>query len=573
MLTYDMTEISFSRRGSYMAFSYYPAEYRDFHNLPGIFLRNVHGDAGNHLVSRLVPLYDGQEIDYTYTASPVSLQIHTKHGQIELCFADEDTVLVEGQGDKLGLRFSELSDGSGYNFIHEVPYAGVLCRMVNCTKTNRRYLTCAQQGVIRVHQDWTVERTSYCEMDILAEDGRFSLVWEELATDWKSKEYHLVPGDCKARVEQEFNRFYQSMPSVPACYETAREKAAYVNWMSFVKPCGFLTREAMLMSKNGMLNVWSWDHCFNAMALAYENPKEAWDQWMILFDHQDAMGVMPDSINDSYIIRSFCKPPIHGWALRKMMRVMALSNEQVNEAYDHLAKWTNWWFNYRDHDGDGICEYYHGNDSGWDNSTAFRQLPPVELPDLSAFLIVQMDVLADLALRLGRQADAVAWTAKADRTLEAMLAHCFEEGRPKALLSRSHEEVENDSLILYLPIVLGKRLPEEIRRALVRELKSDRFYTAYGFATESPVSERYLSDGYWRGPIWAPSSMIVIDGLYESGEIDFAKEATNRFCALIEQSGCAENFDALTGEGLRDRAYTWTSSAFLVMAHEFLGGS
>lgn len=32
----------------------------------------------------------------------------------------------------------------------------------------------------------------------------------------------------------------------------------------------------------------------------------------------------------------------------------------------------------------------------------------------------------------------------------------------------------------------------------------------------------------------------------------------------------AENFDALTGKPLRDQAYTWTASVFLVLAHEYL---
>ena len=32
----------------------------------------------------------------------------------------------------------------------------------------------------------------------------------------------------------------------------------------------------------------------------------------------------------------------------------------------------------------------------------------------------------------------------------------------------------------------------------------------------------------------------------------------------------AENFDALTGVGLRDRAYTWTASAYLMLAAAYL---
>jgi hypothetical protein len=35
---------------------------------------------------------------------------------------------------------------------------------------------------------------------------------------------------------------------------------------------------------------------------------------------------------------------------------------------------------------------------------------------------------------------------------------------------------------------------------------------------------------------------------------------------MCETSGFAENFDALTGRGLRDRAYTWTASGYLLLA-------
>ena len=53
-------------------------------------------------------------------------------------------------------------------------------------------------------------------------------------------------------------------------------------------------------------------------------------------------------------------------------------------------------------------------------------------------------------------------------------------------------------------------------------------------------------------------------------EKEFVKSLTEKFCEMVLKSGCAENFDALTGDGLRDRAYTWTASVMLVMAHEFL---
>ena len=61
-----------------------------------------------------------------------------------------------------------------------------------------------------------------------------------------------------------------------------------------------------------------------------------------------------------------------------------------------------------------------------------------------------------------------------------------------------------------------------------------------------------------------------IDGLTECGEKEFATVMVERFCDMMSKNGCAENFDAITGEGLRDLAYTWTASVMFVLAHEYL---
>jgi len=64
--------------------------------------------------------------------------------------------------------------------------------------------------------------------------------------------------------------------------------------------------------------------------------------------------------------------------------------------------------------------------------------------------------------------------------------------------------------------------------------------------------------------------MIIIDGLAAVGEQALARRLARQFCNLCRRSGMAENFSAQTGEGLRDRAYTWTASVFLMLAHEHL---
>ena len=129
--------------------------------------------------------------------------------------------------------------------------------------------------------------------------------------------------------------------------------------------------------------------------------------------------------------------------------------------------------------------------------------------------------------------------------------------------------MENESLLPYEILVLGERLPDNIRRKVISTVSRD-FFTAYGFATEKPTSPLYRANGYWRGPIWAPSTMLMIDGLEKCGETALAQEAARRFISMTAASGFAENFDALTGAGLCDLAYTWTASVALVLARDYL---
>ena len=123
----------------------------------------------------------------------------------------------------------------------------------------------------------------------------------------------------------------------------------------------------------------------------------------------------------------------------------------------------------------------------------------------------------------------------------------------------------DDSLIGFMPLRLGARLPQDMATRLITRL-TQGWITAWGPATERPQSPLYEADGYWRGPIWAPTTMLLWDGLLRQGQDAKAAEIARRFCRLCETSGMAENFDALSGAGLRDRAFAWTSAVYLLLS-------
>lgn len=564
-MNFDISKVSFSRFGSYMAIAELPDWWQGQDIRHGIYLKTVSGSANKPIAAKLIFSED------TPTAELMggNLSLHSGGFIYDFCFPDHETLLIRGSADS-ALTLDFMTESGPYDYIYEFNAEGQHCYFANCYKNNTSYVIWAQCGNIVLEQNWSEQSSEFSRLNISGRNG-FLVVIKEAQIEWDGKcpEYNFDA--CCAAVSQEFSDFCKGYPSMPKGYKDTYILGAYINWSAYVSPRGFLNRPAMLMSKNHMTSVWSWDHCFNAIALSYRNPKAAWEQFMLMFDYQDKTGRLPDSVNDSKIIYNYVKPPIHGWALMKMLvNGMTLSSEQLVDAYTKLERHTLWWLNYRDFDGDGLYEYAHGNDSGWDNSTVFAQVPPICSPDLQAFLILQMDALAQLAMLLGLPEKSKEWKRKSDNLLKIFLDKCFADGLPIAFQSNTHTAIENKSLILYLCLILGNKLPEEYRKRMIQSLVEEGFISEHGFATECLSSSSYRPDGYWRGPIWAPSTVIICDGLSKCGEISLAKKAAESFLKMCAESGFAENFNAVTGEGLRDRAYTWTSSGAFILAKEYL---
>ncbi|NLF39640.1 hypothetical protein GX586_09360 [bacterium] len=568
-MTIDLSAVPFSTFGSFMCFNHLGAPGRD----EALCLRTMHGVMSSREALDLTLVRGRESLPFKEICTPASLRLETKRGWAEIVFATPDTLRVRGRGVALRLRARPGSHPYG------IPVSpGIFHVKSPATRTN--YMLRALRGTLDVQHAWAPrphERGTRFECPALAATfvpdgaGAFEGTIEEFRTAWRPAAVDEPFDAVRRRVAARWAAWLDSAPSVPKRYAAARELAAYINWSAVVNPGGMLTRPTMLMSKNWMTQCWSWDHCFNAMATASMDANLAWDQLMTLFDHQDAHGCLPDAVSAPMCVWDYCKPPVHGWALRRMMRHKAQrAPRRLREIYPLLSRWTHWWLRFRDYDGDGIPQYHHGNDSGWDNATVFDGGFAVESPDLAALLIVQMDVLADIAASLRKAREARQWKRRADVMLDRLMRHSWSGAQFVSPRNGTHEVFpDGDCLLNFIPVVLGARLPKDVRAKLAAALEpGGRFVTRFGPATESPHSPLYTSNGYWRGPIWAPSTMLIVDGLAHAGFRAQAAMIARRFCDMCARSGFAENFDALSGEPLCDRAYTWTSSVFLLLAHE-----
>ena len=577
----DLGRVPFSRFGSYMAFSMMtdmrtvaPADHIESdlaapNGIPGLYLRNLHGAYGvtgmSHPVFRIELVRGGSLVNFEVKASPVLLELKSPKGGAEIYFDAVDRIRFRAHG--VSLRLTALPNEVA------VPKGNSYWEMCQLSGPAEKYTIWPRIGTIEVSGSWNGMNTDNTIATFLP-DAQSRVAEGEIDTYdsvWTPPDVVTSFDSGLQAVKNEYRRWLTRVPEVSPEYGAGAELAAYVNWSAVVGRNGFLDRPTMLMSKHWMNMVWAWDHCFNAMALAQNDPELAWDQIMVFFDNQDAHGAIPDELRETIHEFTYSKPPIHGWALNWMMQQGKFSDRKhLEEVYGPLAKWTEWHFRYLDSNSNGLPEYDHGFDSGWDNSTVFLKGVPVETPDLSSFLVLQMETLAAIADKLGKKDEADDWRKRSQALLKKLLDRFWKGNHFVAIRTKDDSVVEEESLLLYIPIVLGNMLPPEVQEKLIEGLmRPGRFRTEHGFASEALTSPNYTPNGYWRGPVWASSSMLIAEGLDSMGQKQIAHDLRRDFCDMAQKSGeMSENYDAKTGAPLRDPAYTWTSSVYLIFAHQ-----
>jgi len=556
-LEFPLDEVPFSMRGSWLSVSRVVGLHRSAE-----LIHLVSHQTGMHPVLSFQPMAGGSPVETTEFAAPERLRWVGGAGEFTAAFADVDTVRVRGAG--LGLRLADASGGltpfmGTFLFIAPQDGAGVLTSY----ETGRRYRVTPLTGAFSVIGS---ERLGAGEraIEVGGDGGDWEISIEEVSSEPAPARSTESFDEVVAARASEFSTFAGGVAPWHDDHPGAM-LAAYVLWSATVRPLGFVTRETVLMSKHWMDKVWSWDHCFNALALARSHPELAIDQFLVVFDHQVATGALPDSVTHSEVLYNFVKPPIHGWMWAELRRRLpdAVPPEVLLEVYRRLAGWTRYWLDHRRAPGATLPFYEHGNDSGWDNSTVFHVDRVVESPDLAAFLVLQLDELARLADEVAPDA-AAGWRRESELLLGALMRELWDGEQFIARSVAGRRVASTSSLLTALPVIASQRLPEEVAERLAEKVLTH--LTVFGPATELPSSPHYDADGYWRGPIWAPSTVIVEAGLRAAGRHELADDVSERFRRLCERSGFAENFDALTGAGLRDRAYTWTASAYLLLA-------
>lgn len=524
------------------------------------WLRNLRGGDEHTNQGRLLRLVLPEELVDGVRLFPDALEFNgSNESALHIAFLDAETLVIKATNCAIHLQ----SAAGKYDYVQSDGNRARLC-------VARQDLQCemlAQQGTLQSSSSWNGLSSDKIEVAVTPDNGSAEAVVRVFRVEPRAAEGRFEAARDKSR--SAFADFDRHWPAVSSSHAGGRLLASYILWSALVPPEGMLTRPAVYMSKNGMNNIWSWDNCFVALGLALQDAQSAFDQMAVIFKAQHESGRLPDFVNDRYCYWSFTKPPVHGWTFAKLraMSPKLYDESKIRIIADWLERQANNWLAGPSYDG--LPAYRHGNDAGWDNATVFAEGGPVVTPDLATFLCLTLDEVAVCYKKLGLKESADVARLRSEELMNNLVSVLWNGERFVSRLQSSGKIVEGgNSLLAFMPLLLGERLPTTHREQMIAELKEPgHFLTDYGLATEALDSPSYRGDGYWRGPIWAPTTALLIAALDACSEIDFADELARRFCDMAGHSGMAEDFNAISGEGLCDPAFAWTSAIYMNLAN------
>lgn len=540
---------------------------------------------GGHLerssLARISLLYEGEEVPYDYRAGFTSLRLEAPQGYVEFCL-EKSLLHFRGQGVTLRFKCEMLPHEGGCSRedgSFEVGFA-LMGKLLFVPLTGRY----DQEG----GWNWKAIKPDDLIFDFgPGEEGSFSGVVHGYISNELRLESYRDFDDCVKENELSLAEWAGKYPKVAPVYEETARVAIYTIWSHLMEGDGLLLDRVVYMSRNHLIDAFGWQQSYQAMA-AWRDPETAWQFLHNMFDYQLPEGQIPDWINSMSVMLLATKPPFQGFAADWILKHADLSGftrQQYRWLYEPLCRWANWWFDYRDSDKDGVPQYNHADESGWDDASIFAKGVPLETADLCAYMTLIAEVLATLADRIGLHSQARIWQEKADFLLERTLD--FWDGeRFTPTLSTSHEKVQSDSIAVFQPIILGKRLPPEVIDKVAASIK-EGYIADFGIASEKLDSPLFAyTNCFLRGNLVSPVQLMMATGLCEAGHEDLGKEIARRFCHKVIRDGfalCHYPFDredlvrespdfnlAFSSDILL--ATSWTAAIYLFLAGDILEG-
>ncbi|RPJ22845.1 MAG: hypothetical protein EHM33_22515 [Chloroflexi bacterium] len=510
---------------------------------------------------------EGNPLNLKLTTYPHRLDFETSIGKFSLAFVDAETLLITLPAAQCGIKFNANLDKV------QTDRRGGVLRLTGDIRRNVAYTTNAQIVSHMTTAFGTDNQSVHMHLDA-SEGGKALLlnITPRLGFNRYIPEVARVMDDAAQR----WHTWFANAPQVESEYQSQYYYAWWIMRAGLISTRFYTTREAMTPSIIHYVGVWQWDAYFHALAYRHVEMHLAQDQIRIVLDHQREDGMIPDAIHDEGMVTRLnfpvdadvTKPPLLAWAAYKLYEEDG-DREFLDEIYEPVVRWNNWWFEQNDLDGNGLCEYHHPFSSGLDDSPLWDDGMPVESPDLNTYLYLQQESLAKMASVIGKEEDAEMWRERAETVAQRMIEVAWDAESGFFWARRNGSRVNVRTPFNLFPLVTGQ-MPPDISDRLVAHLTDERqFWSRYPVPSVAMDDPKYNPNQMWRGPTWVNVNYLLIEGLQRSGYPDLSRELRQRTLDLICcRDDIYEYYHPVSGENPPNAAsmFGWSSAVFIDLA-------
>lgn len=568
----SLSDDPFSRRGSYLAFFNAP-QGLDLYGKPVLYISNIR-DRGPYRQIRADIVKDGRTLPTVISTTESEVSLESIEGEFRFCIGEKKFIRIRGtQG--LTLRLTPQLK----------PFGSIVTDLRDgCWQFD----FATAQAVLLPFTGKLERRGNFFEISP-DENGVVDVGVEEYLIDPIHRPLDQYPSydECVKSYETEFQAFCDEIcpEPLPAPWEDMRRKVLWTIFGLVVDPDGeTLYKHTMIKMLHGTFeHVSGWQQAMHIVCLGEYAPKLAWTILRGLFDYQDANGRISDIITDVNTMKNAMKPPIQGLALNRLLDMTKglqdVSEEDARYIYQGLVRWSEFFFKCRDLNHDGLWENRGMMETGWEDAAYFKLGFPLASPDMNAYLAIQLEAQARLGRLLGEDEAVCAGYEEESKKLVERIIKAFWDGEKWfAYNPDTGKRSDSHTINLMGPLLLGKRLPEEIREKTIATLMEEgRYLTPFGFASEATDSP-YFSHGFARGSIIPPAQFLFCIALEECGREDLAKKAGLRYLNTLREEGLFHTHNALTGKPERgmvalDEKFlfwsAWSASIYLYMSRHY----
>ena len=581
---YNLVRAAFTRSGSmqYIVEDYYnPGQLRLGSNRS----RDMLG--GTDFLLDLKLTVNGIPIKYTYFADEGSVRLSSGDAFVEIALTDRGHLRIYGENAGLRLELRSAAgdsaracrgiyappDGSGWEAdfgkhgkLFFKPLCGAFFPVSSFDDKSGQYIS--------------------AKFDFLpdAATGVFEAAIHDYAGEIAPFGFYEEFDELVESNKAEFAEFTKKYRPAAACYADIARYAMWAIWSHQTGVTEGLVEPVILFQTSWVIAAAAWQQSYNAMPML-NDPLEAWRLICTLFNYQDKRtGRLPGMLSYSGGSTGM-QPPFQGFALDFIISRIGddfLTEKECARMYPKFAKWTNYWTTYRNAGrGDDVTAIRSPHESGWDDASNFKDGFPATDPNNLTFLVLLMESTARLARGCGKHDEADEWYARAEKLTKTIIDE-FWDGE-KFVTKVKGKPVDSLSLSCYQPIILGKRLPQEIIDKVAEALMQEgKWLTEIGLASESMESAlATFGISFVCGRVASPQNMILTVGLNAAGKYAEADIIARRFCDHVSREGvilgyAPYDFYPATGEKADEQvppqpadAWPWSSwcaNSFLTMA-------